>query len=96
VRRLKGEDRPVQDEQMRATVLAALAGVDMVVIFGEDTPIKLIETLRPDLLVKGADYRLDQVVGGDFVQGYGGKVLLVDLIAGHSTTATIKRLGRDR
>jgi D-beta-D-heptose 7-phosphate kinase/D-beta-D-heptose 1-phosphate adenosyltransferase len=95
VRRLKGEDRPVQDEQMRATVLAALAGVDMVVIFGEDTPIKLIEALRPDLLVKGADYRLDQVVGGDFVQSYGGKVLLVDLIAGHSTTATIKRLGRN-
>jgi len=96
VRRLKGDDRPVQDEQMRATVLAALAGVDMVVIFGEDTPIKLIEVLRPDLLVKGADYRLDQVVGGDFVQSYGGKVLLVDLIAGHSTTATIKRLGLDR
>jgi D-beta-D-heptose 7-phosphate kinase/D-beta-D-heptose 1-phosphate adenosyltransferase len=96
VRRLKGEDRPIQDEQMRATVLAALAGVDMVVIFEEDTPLKLIEALRPDLLVKGADYRLDQVVGGDVVQGYGGKVLLVDLVAGHSTTATIKRFGRNQ
>jgi D-beta-D-heptose 7-phosphate kinase/D-beta-D-heptose 1-phosphate adenosyltransferase len=95
VRRLKGADRPIQDEQMRATVLAALASVDMVVIFEEDTPIKLIEALRPDLLVKGADYRLDQVVGGDMVQAYGGRVLLVDLIAGHSTTATIKRLARN-
>ncbi|QEX16931.1 bifunctional protein HldE [Hypericibacter terrae] len=96
VRRLKGADRPVQDEQMRATVLAALASVDMVVIFEEDTPLKLIEALRPDLLVKGADYRLDQVVGGDVVQAYGGKVLLIDLVAGHSTTATIQRLGRNQ
>jgi D-beta-D-heptose 7-phosphate kinase/D-beta-D-heptose 1-phosphate adenosyltransferase len=95
VRRLKGADRPIQDEQMRATVLAALASVDMVVIFEEDTPIKLIEALRPELLVKGADYRMDQVVGGDIVQAYGGKVLLIDLVAGHSTTATIKRLGRN-
>ncbi|QEX22552.1 bifunctional protein HldE [Hypericibacter adhaerens] len=96
VRRLKGAERPIQDEEMRATVLAALASVDMVVIFEEDTPVKLIEALRPDLLVKGADYRLDQVVGADIVQGYGGQVLLVDLVAGHSTTATIKRLGRNQ
>lgn len=96
VKRLKGSDRPVQDQQMRATVLAALGSVDLVVIFEADTPMKLIEAILPDLLVKGADYRLDQVVGADIVQGYGGHVLLVELVPGHSTTDTIRRLGRAR
>lgn len=93
VRRLKGEKRPVQTEAARAAVLASLASVDLVVIFGQDTPLTLIEALRPDVLVKGADYRLDQVVGADIVQSYGGRVLLADLAAGHSTTATIARMG---
>jgi D-beta-D-heptose 7-phosphate kinase/D-beta-D-heptose 1-phosphate adenosyltransferase len=92
VRRLKGAGRPVQAEAARAQVLASLASVDLVVVFEEDTPVALIEAIRPDLLVKGADYRLDQVVGGDFVRGYGGKVLLAALEPGHSTTATIRRL----
>ncbi|MEO5375919.1 MAG: D-glycero-beta-D-manno-heptose-7-phosphate kinase [Alphaproteobacteria bacterium] len=94
VARLKGPERPVQTEASRAVVLASLATVDMVVIFGEDTPLALIEALRPDVLVKGADYRVDQVVGADVVQGYGGRVLLADLEAGHSTTATIARMSR--
>jgi D-beta-D-heptose 7-phosphate kinase / D-beta-D-heptose 1-phosphate adenosyltransferase len=64
------------------------------VLFEEDTPLSLIGELRPDILVKGADYRLDQVVGGDIVQSYGGKVVLADLLPGHSTTATIARLAR--
>ena len=94
VRRLKGETRPVQSELARATVLASLASVDLVVIFGEDTPQALIRALRPDVLVKGADYTVDRVVGAELVQSYGGRVLLADLAAGHSTTATIARMGR--
>lgn len=92
VGRLKGPDRPVQDENARAMVMASLGAVDMVVIFAEDTPQALIEALRPDVLVKGADYTVDQVVGGDFVQSYGGSVVLADLEPGFSTTETIGRM----
>lgn len=92
VKRLKGESRPVQTEVSRAIVLASLASVDLVVVFGEDTPIELIKALRPDVLVKGADYTIDKVVGADLVQGWGGRVFLADLEAGHSTTATIARM----
>jgi D-beta-D-heptose 7-phosphate kinase/D-beta-D-heptose 1-phosphate adenosyltransferase len=92
VQRLKGPTRPVQSEASRAAVLASLASVDLVVIFGEDTPVELITALRPDLLVKGADYTVDKVVGADLVQGWGGRVLLADLARGHSTTATIARM----
>ncbi|MCC7281243.1 MAG: D-glycero-beta-D-manno-heptose 1-phosphate adenylyltransferase, partial [Acetobacteraceae bacterium] len=92
VRRLKGVNRPVQGEAARAAVLASLAAVDAVVVFEEDTPEPLLPLLRPDVLVKGADYRLDQVVGRDFVESYGGRVLLAELLPGNSTTATITRL----
>ena len=92
VRRLKGPDRPVQSQAARAAVLASLADVAAVVIFDEDTPISLLEALRPEVLVKGADYSLDKVVGADLVQGYGGRVVLAELAAGHSTTGTINRL----
>ncbi len=92
VQRLKGPTRPVQNEIARATVMASLAPVDLVTLFAEDTPLELIRALRPDVLVKGADYRIEQVVGGDLVTGWGGKVLLVDLEAGHSTTGTIRRM----
>jgi D-beta-D-heptose 7-phosphate kinase/D-beta-D-heptose 1-phosphate adenosyltransferase len=94
VRRLKGADRPVQPESARAVVLGSLASIDLVVVFGEDTPLPLIQAIRPDVLVKGADYRIDQVVGADLVQGYGGRVLLAELAEGHSTTATLNRQGR--
>ncbi len=93
-RRLKGDDRPIQPESARAQVLASLASVDLVVVFAEDTPMALLEALRPDVLVKGADYRRDQVVGGDVVEGYGGRVLLAELLDGHSTTETIAKLAR--
>ena len=89
VKRLKGPERPVQNESARAAVMASLSPVDLVVIFSEDTPLALIEALRPDVLVKGADYAKAQVVGGDVVEGYGGRVILADLLASHSTTATI-------
>jgi len=92
VRRLKGEGRPVQSEGARATVLASLACVDAVVLFTEDTPEQLIRQLRPDVLVKGADYTIQQVVGADLVQAWGGKVVLADLMPGQSTSNTIRRL----
>jgi len=92
IRRLKGENRPVTTEMSRATVLASLEDVALVVPFAEDTPINLIETLSPDVLVKGADYTVETVVGADNVQAYGGQVFLADLKDGFSTTRTIQRL----
>lgn len=92
VRRLKGPGRPVQGEAARAQVLASLETVDLVIVFAEDTPMRLIEALRPDCLVKGSDYSVDEVVGAEFVQGYGGTVLIADNEPGYSTTGTIDRL----
>jgi D-beta-D-heptose 7-phosphate kinase/D-beta-D-heptose 1-phosphate adenosyltransferase len=92
VRRLKGPTRPVQSETARATVMASLAPVDMVVLFAEDTPRELIAQLHPDVLVKGSDYSVETVVGADLVLGWGGRVLLVDLREGFSTTGTIRRM----
>ena len=89
VKRLKGESRPIQDEASRATVLAALAMVDGVVVFGEDTPLALISALQPDVLVKGADYTLDQVVGRDVVEAHGGGVALVEILPNMSTTRIV-------
>jgi D-beta-D-heptose 7-phosphate kinase/D-beta-D-heptose 1-phosphate adenosyltransferase len=94
VRGLKGEGRPVNSEMARAVVLAALETVDAVVLFADETPLKSIEAIRPDVLVKGADYTIDRVVGADFVQKHGGRVVLVDLVPGQSTTGTIQRMGR--
>lgn len=92
VSRLKGPTRPVQSEAARATVLASLATVDLVVIFGEDTPIEVIRALAPDVLVKGADYTVDKVVGADIVLARGGSVVLANLVGGCSTTDTIRRM----
>jgi len=91
VARLKGPERPVQKVQARAEVLAALEAVDLVVVFEDDTPRELISRVRPSVLVKGADYTREQVVGHDIVESYGGEVLLVDLLPGHSTTDIVKR-----
>jgi D-beta-D-heptose 7-phosphate kinase / D-beta-D-heptose 1-phosphate adenosyltransferase len=93
-KRLKGQGRPIQRESERAIVLASLSTVDLVVVFDEDTPLKLIEAIAPDVLVKGADYTVATVVGAEFVQSYGGKIVLAELTPGQSTTATIKRMGR--
>lgn len=94
VKRLKGEGRPIQSEMARAIVLASLASVDMVVLFDEETPIRLIEAIRPDVLVKGADYTVEKVVGHEIVQAYGGSILLAQLEDGFSTTNTIARMSR--
>ena len=93
VRRLnKGPERPVRSEGDRAYVLAALECVDAVVVFDEDTPAELVATLQPDVLVKGGDYRPEEVAGGDTVRARGGRVVIIPLTAGHSTTATIAKL----
>ncbi|MGJ5178188.1 D-glycero-beta-D-manno-heptose-7-phosphate kinase [Bradyrhizobium oligotrophicum] len=91
VKRLKGESRPVQDERARAEVLAALEAVDLIAIFEEDTPLRLIELVRPSVLVKGGDYTREQVVGHEVVEAGGGAVLLIDILQGHSTTALVDR-----
>ena len=91
VRRLKGAGRPIQDVHARADVLAALEAVDLVVVFDEDTPLELIKRLRPTVLVKGGDYRKEDVVGREVVQAEGGEVVVVDLVPGHSTTDIVRR-----
>jgi len=91
VKRLKGDGRPVLDERARAEVLAALEAVDLVVIFEEDTPIKLITQIKPSALVKGGDYSRAQVVGHEIVEAHGGEVLLVEVLPGFSTTSLVNR-----
>jgi D-glycero-beta-D-manno-heptose 1-phosphate adenylyltransferase len=91
-RRLKGSGRPVMDEQSRALMLASLLIVDAVVIFEEDTPLQLIELIKPDVLVKGGDYTLDQIVGAKEVMAAGGRVVINPLIAGFSTTGIIGKI----
>ena len=92
IRRLKGDQRPILPGADRAAILSALEDVDMVVFFDEDTPLNLIEGLKPDILVKGADYRIDEVVGRELVESYGGRVRLVEILEGHSTSAIARKL----
>jgi D-glycero-beta-D-manno-heptose 1-phosphate adenylyltransferase len=93
VRRLgKGKSRPIQDEQSRALIIAALGCVSAVVIFDEDTPYELIKIVQPHILVKGSDYTIDQVAGADIVINNGGRVALIDYLPGYSTSAIEKRI----
>ena len=93
VRRLaKGPDRPVAGQDARARVVAGLEAVDCVVLFDEDTPLELIRALAPDVLVKGADYSRDRIVGADWIEERGGRVVRVPLLAGFSTSALVERL----
>ncbi|MDX1476348.1 MAG: D-glycero-beta-D-manno-heptose 1-phosphate adenylyltransferase [Saprospiraceae bacterium] len=91
-RRLKGNDRPINDEGARAWIIAALEAVDMVVLFNEDTPFQLIGALRPDVLVKGGDYHAEDVVGGDIVKAGGGTVVIIPFLEGYSTTAIERKI----
>jgi D-beta-D-heptose 7-phosphate kinase/D-beta-D-heptose 1-phosphate adenosyltransferase len=93
-RRLKGERRPLVPQADRAAVLAALAAVDAVVIFDEDTPAALVERLRPDVLVKGADYAADEIAGRETVEACGGRVVRLPLVAGRSTSSFIEEIVR--
>lgn len=99
VRRLKGPRRPLAPLEDRMAVLAALRAVDLVTPFAEDTPEELIRALRPDVLVKGADYKVEDVAGGAFVLSYGGRVETVELVPGRSTSSVVERVleryGRD-
>jgi D-beta-D-heptose 7-phosphate kinase/D-beta-D-heptose 1-phosphate adenosyltransferase len=94
VRRLKGPQRPVQDENARAALVGAIKGVSAVVLFAEDTPRELIQALQPDVLVKGGDYTRDRVIGADVVEARGGRVVLVDLVTGQSTSRLVASVGR--
>jgi rfaE bifunctional protein nucleotidyltransferase chain/domain len=96
VRRLKGPTRPIRSDAERSYVLAALECVDLVVVFPEDTPLALVKLLRPDVIVKGGDYSEDTIVGAAEVKGWGGKVVVVPITPGHSTTNIIKRLSESR
>jgi D-beta-D-heptose 7-phosphate kinase/D-beta-D-heptose 1-phosphate adenosyltransferase len=92
VRRLKGPERPVRSEAERAYVLAAFEMVDLVVLFEDDTPLELIRTLRPDILVKGGDYHEGTIVGAPDVRAWGGDVVVIPLTPGQSTTNIIRTL----
>jgi len=92
VRRLKGHKRPLQKQADRAAIVVSLKPVDYVILFSEDTPERLIEAIRPDILVKGADYKIREIVGAGFVKSYGGKVRRVRLTAGRSSSDLIKKL----
>lgn len=92
VRSIKGSQRPITDENSRSRIMAALEFVNLVVLFDEDTPKNLIETLKPTILVKGSDYLAENIVGADFVIANGGRVETIDLVRGYSTSAIIKKI----
>lgn len=92
IRRIKGDSRPINDEQSRATVLAALCFVDYIVLFDDDTPYELIKTIQPDVLVKGKDYEAKAIVGYDIVTQKGGTIETIDLVEGFSTTSIIEKI----
>jgi len=94
VRRLKGPGRPVVGERQRAEVLAGLACVDWVVLFGEETPLRVIRALRPDVLAKGGDWKLDQIVGREDVEGWGGRVVRLRQVPGVRTSAVVERMAK--
>jgi len=92
VSRFKGPQRPIQDQQSRARVMAALQAVDLVVLFNEDTPKELISALIPQVLVKGSDYLAENIVGADVVKGAGGEVKTIEFVPGYSTTRIVERI----
>ena len=92
VKTLKGEGRPVLDEDTRAMALASMSFVDMVVVFDENTPYELIKTIKPDVLVKGSDYKEEDIVGYDIVKAKGGEIITIDLVPGYSTSSIIKKI----
>lgn len=89
IQRIKGQNRPIDSLATRIANLSSVPAIDWIVTFGEDTPTALIESLRPDLLVKGGDYRLDDIVGRDIVESYGGRVTTIPILAGYSTTRIV-------
>ena len=94
VRKLKGHNRPINDEHARAMVLSSLSFVNAVVLFNEETPYELIKTVQPDILVKGKDYKIEDIAGHDIVLANGGQIITIELTQGYSTTATEERIIR--
>lgn len=93
VKRLKGETRPVNNQEARAMLLSSLFFTDKIIFFEEDTPLELIRFIQPDILVKGADYKVENIVGYDIVKARGGEVVTIDLTQGYSTTSILSKLG---
>ena len=96
VAKLKGSARPIQDELSRKTILIALKAVSLVIIFDEETPERLIEKVKPDIIVKGGDYNIEDIIGGDFVRSYGGEVLTIPYLEGNSSSDIIDKVKRSR
>ncbi len=94
LRRIKGKDRPILNEKDRLGIIAALGSVDYVISFNQDTPLKIIKALKPDVLIKGSDWNIKTIVGADFVFSYGGRVSTVKFIPGRSTTNLIKTIAQ--
>ena len=92
IRAIKGADRPVQNLYSRFSVLNALQSVDAVIVFSAETPLKIIQMVKPDFLIKGADWKVEQIVGADFVQSYGGEVKNIPILKGYSSSAIIKKI----
>ncbi len=95
IKKIKAKNRPVVRQSDRLKTVAALASVDFVILFNADSPLRLIKALKPDILVKGADWSKQKIIGADFVASYGGKVITVNLVKGRSTSALIKKITRD-
>ena len=95
IKKIKAKNRPVIGQADRLKTVSALASVDFVVLFNEDNPLKVIKALKPDILIKGADWSKQKIIGADFVESYGGKVLTVNLVKGRSTSALIEKIVRD-
>lgn len=95
VKRLKGDNRPIKNQQERAILLASLQFVDGIILFDEDTPYKLIQKIKPDILVKGSDYRKEEIVGADIIQNTGGEIITIDFLEGYSTTAILDKIRKD-
>ncbi|MFA6356075.1 MAG: D-glycero-beta-D-manno-heptose 1-phosphate adenylyltransferase [Candidatus Omnitrophota bacterium] len=96
VKRIKGPSRPIVQQKDRAAVVSSLGCVDHVVIFGEDTPVKLIREIRPSVLVKGADWKVGDIAGADFVRSYGGRVATVTLVKGRSTSDIVRKIKKSK
>ena len=94
IKRIKGDSRPIQTQESRKLILESLRFVDEVIIFNEDDPLSLIKEIKPDILVKGGDYSLQEIIGADFVLTYGGEVEIIDYIDGYSSTSIIDESGK--
>lgn len=95
VKKLKGANRPIKDQQERAILLASFQFVDGVILFNEDTPYDLIKKIKPDILVKGSDYKKEEIVGADIIQNNGGDIITIDFLEGYSTTAILDKIRKD-